>query len=92
MGKIVETKWKSFMGKDTIALSLNEDLDGPYTVSNLIELLQAVKEKFGDKNILIHDEQNNLVCGFRDIYLEPGFSFNYDGITYNVDCEIHISF
>ena len=61
MGKIVETKWKSFMGKDTIALSLNEDLDGPYTVSNLIELLQAVKEKFGDKNILIHDEQNNLV-------------------------------
>ena len=57
-----------------------------------IELLQAVKEKFGDKNILIHDEQNNLVCGFRDIYLEPGFSYNYDGKTYNVDCEIHISF
>ena len=92
MGKIVETKWKSFMGKDTIALSLNEDLDGPYTVSNLIELLQAVKEKFGDKNILIHDEQNNLVCRFRDIYLEPGFSYNYDGKTYNVDCEIHIAF
>lgn len=92
MGKIVETKCKSFMGKDTIALSLNENLDSPYTVSNLIELLQAVKEKFGDKNIIIHDEQNNLVYGFRNIYLEPGFSYNYNGKTYNADCEIHISF
>lgn len=92
MNEIVEEKWKSFKGEDTIALSLDKDSDGPYTVSDLIELLQAVKEKFGDKNILICDEQNRLVGGFRNIYLEPGFSYNYDGKTYNADCEIHISF
>lgn len=68
--EIIETDWKDFLNNDTKALYL--DKEGQYTISEFIELLQAAKEKFGDKEILIHDMNGDCLYGFSKIYLYKG--------------------
>ena len=48
---IKEQDWVDFYGNNTKALYLEKE--GQYTISEFIELLQAAKERFGDKTILI---------------------------------------
>ncbi len=68
--KIIETDLKDFSDNDTKALYLEKE--GQYTISEFIELLQAAKEKFGDKEILIHDMNDGCLYGFSHIYLNKG--------------------
>jgi hypothetical protein len=68
--KIIETDWKDFLDNDTKALYLEKE--GQYTISEFIELLQAAKEKFGDKEILIHDMNDGCLYGFSHIYFNKG--------------------
>lgn len=68
--KIIETDLKDFSDNDTKALYLEKE--GQYTISEFIELLQADKEKFGDKEILIHDMNDGCLYGFSHIYLNKG--------------------
>ena len=65
--KIVEEPWVDFSGEETIALSL--DKDEQYTVSEFIELLKVAQEKFGNKKILIHEMNSNMIGGFSHVYL-----------------------
>ena len=69
--KIIEEPWFDFDDSETVALSLEKD--GQYTISELIELLESAQEKFGDKKILIHDMNSNIIGGFSHIYLHHGF-------------------
>lgn len=68
--KIIETDLKDFSDNDTKALYLEKE--GQYTISEFIELLQAAKEKFGDKEILIYDMNDGCLYGFSHIYLNKG--------------------
>ena len=69
--KIIEESWVDFRGNNTTALSL--DKDGLYSVSEFIALLEVIKKKFGDKKILIHDSNSNILGGFSHIYLNHRF-------------------
>ena len=64
---IKEQDWVDFYGNNTKALYLEKE--GQYTISEFIELLQAAKERFGDKIILIHDMNDGIISGFSHIYL-----------------------
>lgn len=64
---IKEQDWVDFYGNNTKALYLEKE--GQYTISEFIELLQAAKERFGDKTISIHDMNADVICGFSHIYL-----------------------
>ena len=64
---IKEQDWTDFYGNNTKALYL--DKEKQYTISEFIELLQAAKERFGDKRILIHDMNTDTIGGFSHIYL-----------------------
>ena len=64
---IKEQDWVDFYGNNTKALYLVKE--GQYTISEFIELLQAAKERFGDKTISIHDMNADVICGFSHIYL-----------------------
>lgn len=64
---IKEQDWVDFYGNNTKALYLEKE--GQYTISEFIELLQAAKERFGDKTILIHDMNDDIIFGFSYIYL-----------------------
>ena len=64
---IKEQDWVDFYGNNTKDLYLEKE--GQYTISEFIELLQAAKEKFGDKTILIHDMNTNIIYGFSHVYL-----------------------
>lgn len=68
--EIVETDWKDILNNNTKALYLEKE--GQYTISEFIEVLQAAKEKFGDKEILIHDMNSDCLYGFSKIYLNKG--------------------
>lgn len=59
---IKEQDWVDFYGNNTKALYLEKE--GQYTISEFIELLQAAKERFGDKTISIHDMNADVICGF----------------------------
>ena len=48
---IKEQDWVDFYGNNTKAIYLEKEEQ--YTISEFIELLQAAKERFGDKTILI---------------------------------------
>ena len=69
--KVIEKPWIDYCDKETTALTLN--IDGQCKVSELIELLEAAKEKFGDKVVLIHDSNDNTIYGFSTVYLNHGF-------------------
>ena len=69
--KIIEETWNDFNGSETVALSLEKD--GQYTISEFIELLESAQEKFGDKKILIHDMNSDIIGGFSHVYLHHGF-------------------
>ena len=58
--------WKDVDGTDTEALQL--EVDGQYTISQFIELLEAAKEKWGDKKIYTHDSNSNIIGGFVEVY------------------------
>lgn len=64
---IKEQDWVDFYGNNTKALYLEKEEQ--YTISEFIELLQAAKERFGDKRILIHDMNSDTIGGFSHIYL-----------------------
>ena len=64
---IKEQDWVDFYGNNTKALYLEKE--GQYTISEFIELLQAAKERFGDKTILIHDMNDDIIGGFSHVYL-----------------------
>ncbi len=64
---IKEQDWVDFYGNNTKALYLKKEEQ--YTISEFIELLQAAKERFGDKRILIHDMNTDTIGGFSHIYL-----------------------
>lgn len=69
--KLIEDQWKDLDGSETVALSL--DKDEQYKISELIELLKAAQEKFGDKTILFHNMNNDTIGGFSHVYLHHGF-------------------
>ena len=69
--KIIEETWDDFDGSKTVALSLEKDKQ--YTISEFIELLKSAQEKFGDKEILIHDMNLDTIGGFSRVYLHHGF-------------------
>ena len=58
---IKEQDWVDFYGNNTKALYLEKEEQ--YTI------LQAAKERFGDKRILIHDMNSDTIGGFSHIYL-----------------------
>ena len=64
---IKEQDWVDFYGNNTKALYL--ETEGQYTISEFIELLQAAKERFGDKTILIPDRNDDIIGGFSHVYL-----------------------
>ena len=69
--KIIEETWDDFDGSKTVALSLEKDKQ--YTISEFIELLKSAQEKFGDKEILIHDMNSDTIGGFSRVYLHHSF-------------------
>ena len=50
--------------------------DSLYTISEFIDLLETAKEKWGDKEILVHDSNENIAGGFLGIYLQKGTSYH----------------
>ena len=71
--KVISEPWKDFGGEDTEALYL--DVDRQYTISEFIALLEEAKKKWGDKEILIHDFNNDAIGGFSHVYLHHGFDY-----------------
>lgn len=69
--KVINEPWKDFGGEETEALYL--DVDRQYTISEFIALLEEAKKKWGDKEILIHDFNNDAIGGFSHVYLHHGF-------------------
>ena len=87
--KVISEPWKDFGGEDTEALYL--DVDRLYTVSEFIALLEEAKKKWGDKEILIHDFNNNCIGGFSHVYLHHGFDYREEyGEEYYEDDKICI--
>lgn len=68
---IIEEPWEDFDGRVTVSLSL--DKEGVYTISEFIKLLEEAKRRFGDKEVLIHHMNENIIGGFSHIYLHHGF-------------------
>lgn len=79
--KIIEEPWEDLRGNETIALSL--DKEEQYTISEFIELLEEAKKKFGDKTILFHEMNTNIIGGFSHVYLNHGFD---EREKYGEDC------
>lgn len=69
--KIIEEPWIDFDGKETVSLYLEKE--GQYTISEFIELLKEAEKKFGDKTILVHDVNSEIIGGFSHVYLHHGF-------------------
>lgn len=72
--KIIEESWEDFRGDKTIALSLEKE--DQYTISEFIELLKEAQKKFGDRTILIHDMNDNIISGFSHVYLNHGYGYD----------------
>lgn len=70
-GQIIEISWKDSLENETTALYL--DTEEQYSISELIALLEAAKEKFGDKKVLIHEQNSGIIGGFSHVYLKKGF-------------------
>lgn len=68
---ITKESWTDFRGNKTVALALDKETQ--YTISEFIELLEEAKKIFGDKVILIHDMNNDIISGFSRVYLNHGF-------------------
>lgn len=81
MNKIIEEEWTDFYGNDTTALSIQKD--GLLTISELIELLEEAKNKYGDKEMLFHDFNHNCMFGFSHVYLSRGYD---EREQYGDDC------
>ena len=87
--KVISEPWKDFGGEDTEALYL--DVDRLYTVSEFIALLEEAKNKWGDKEIIIHDFNSNVLGGFSYVYLHHGFDLREEyGEDYYEDDQICI--
>lgn len=68
---VIEEPWTDSRGNNTMALSW--DKDEQYSISEFIELLEVAKSKFGDKKILFHDMNDDIVSGFSHVYLNHGY-------------------
>ena len=87
--KFVIEPWKDFDGGETEAMYI--DMEELYTVSELIALLEKAKERWGDKKVLIHDMNNNIIGGFDTVYLHHGFDLREEyGEDYYMDDTICI--
>lgn len=87
--KVINEPWKDLGGEDTEALYL--DVDRLYTVSEFIALLEEAKNKWGDKEVVIHDFNNNCIGGFSHVYLHHGFDLREEyGEDYYEDDKICI--
>lgn len=87
--KFVVEPWKDIDGRETEAIYI--DTDGLYTVSEFIVLLEKAREKWGDKQVVIHDFNSNIIGGFGTVYLHHGFDYREEyGEDYYEDDQICI--
>lgn len=87
--KIINTSWEDFGGGKTEALSI--DVDRLYTVSEFIALLEEAKQRWGDKEVVFHDMNANVIGGFSIVYLHHGFDDREEyGEDYYMDDQICI--
>ena len=87
--KIVSVPCDDIDGSKTEGLYL--DVDRLYTVSEFITLLEEAKKKWGDKQVVIHDFNNNIIGGFSTVYLHHGFDLREEyGEDYYQDDQICI--
>ena len=87
--KFITELWVDFPEGETEALYL--DVDRQYTISEFIALLEEAKKKWGDKEILIHDFNNDVIGGFSHVYLHDGFDYREEyGEEYYEDDKICI--
>ena len=87
--KFITEPWVDFPEGETEALYL--DVDRQYTISEFIALLEEAKKKWGDKEILIHDFNNDAIGGFSHVYLHHGFDHREEyGEEYYQDDQICI--
>lgn len=87
--KIVTVPWEDMDKNKTEAMYI--DVDRLYTVSEFITLLEEAKKKWGDKQILIHDFNSNVIGGFSTVYLHHGFDHREEyGEDYYMDDTICI--
>lgn len=61
MNKIIEEDFECLNKHITKALTF--DKDNVYKISDFIELLQKAMEKYGDKEIAIHDMNFDVISG-----------------------------
>lgn len=61
MNKVIEEDFESFDCRMTKALTFEKD--DIYKISDFIELLQKAMEKYGDKEIAIHDMNSDIISG-----------------------------
>ena len=69
--KVIKFPWKELDGSETEAIELN--VDRQYTISDLIQLLKEAKKLWGDKEVLIHESNLDIIGGFGTLYLHHGF-------------------
>lgn len=67
MNKIIEEDFESIDGRMTKALTFEKD--DIYKISDFIELLQKALEKYGDKEIAIHDMNSDIISGIQWPYV-----------------------
>lgn len=80
MNKIIEEDFECLDGHITKALTF--DKDNVYKISDFIELLQKAMEKYGDKEIAIHDMNFDVISGITwpYIYFDNNVSADNDGM------------
>ena len=67
MNKISEEDFECIDGRMTKALTFEKD--DIYKISDFIELLQKAMEKYGDKEIAIHDMNFDIISGIQWPYV-----------------------
>lgn len=67
MNKIIEEDFECIDGRMTKALTFEKN--DIYKISDFIELLQKTMEKYGDKEIAIHDMNSNIISGIQWPYI-----------------------
>jgi len=69
--KINEMEWVDFREQPTIALSV--DKDDLINISELIELLEEAKKRWGDIPVLAQEQNSGHMGGFGCVYLNHGY-------------------
>ena len=71
--KIDIVPWEDFNGGDTEAMFIN--VGRTYTVSELIKLLEAARERWGDKMVVVQECGHSVIGGFSKVYLHRGYDY-----------------